>query len=78
MGADKFDTQPGCYLTGQVIEAQHSRERFQTVPYKGLPARTAGERLAGAPANGIPQGSTCICLPSRSCFGEGRGIFDQP
>ncbi len=35
-------------------------------------------RISGAPANGILQGSTCICLPARSRFGRGRGIFDQP
>ena len=45
-------------------------------------------RISGAPANGISQGSTCICLPVRSPasrslaegrrFGEGRGIFEQP
>jgi hypothetical protein len=35
-------------------------------------------RISGAPANGISQGSTCICLPARSRFGEGRGIFEQP
>ena len=37
-------------------------------------------RTSGAPANGISQGSTCICLPARSpaSRGEGRGIFDQP
>jgi hypothetical protein len=32
----------------------------------------------GAPASGISQNSTCICLPARSRFGEGRGIFEQP
>ncbi|MBP1697513.1 MAG: hypothetical protein H6Q41_2701 [Deltaproteobacteria bacterium] len=38
MGPDKHETQPGRYLTGQVIAAYRSRERFQTVPYEGLPA----------------------------------------
>jgi len=35
---------------------------------------------AGTPANGISQGSTCICLPARSpaLRDEGRSIFDQP
>jgi hypothetical protein len=40
--------------------------------------RDATLRISGAPANGISQGSTCICLPARSRFGEGRGIFEQP
>jgi len=31
-----------------------------------------------APANGISQNSTCICLPARSRFGEGRVLFEQP
>jgi hypothetical protein len=40
--------------------------------------RDATLRISGVPASGISQGSTCICLPARSRFGEGRGIFDQP
>jgi len=40
MGPDKHETQPGRYLTGQVIAAYRSRERFQTVPYEDcLPER---------------------------------------
>jgi hypothetical protein len=37
-------------------------------------------RISGAPASGISQSSTCICLPARrpTLRGEGRGIFDQP
>jgi hypothetical protein len=37
-------------------------------------------RISGAPADGISQGSTCICLPARSpaLRDEGRDIFDQP
>ena len=45
-------------------------------------------RTSGAPANGISQGSTCICLPARSPasrslaegrrFGKGRALFEQP
>jgi len=35
-------------------------------------------RVSGAPANGILQDATCICLPARSRFGEGRDIFEQP
>ena len=35
-------------------------------------------RISGAPANGISQSSTCICLPARSRFGEGRVLFEQP
>jgi len=40
--------------------------------------QAAEKRPSGAPAYGISQGSTCICLPARSRFGEGRGIFEQP
>ncbi|MBP1695514.1 MAG: hypothetical protein H6Q41_702 [Deltaproteobacteria bacterium] len=44
IGSDKREDQPGYYLTGQVIAAYSSRERFQTVPYKGF---------RGAPSTGF-------------------------
>jgi hypothetical protein len=40
--------------------------------------RDATLRTSGAPAGGISQSSTCICLPARSRFGEGRALFEQP
>jgi len=38
------------------------------------------QEISGAPASGISQGSTCICLPARSpaLRDGGRGISDQP
>jgi len=53
IGSDKREDQPGYYLTGQVIAAYSSRERFQTVPTKDL----------GGPVNGISKtqvASTCL------------------
>jgi hypothetical protein len=32
MGADKHETQSGCYLTGQVVAAQGSRQRIYAFP----------------------------------------------
>ena len=63
MGPDKRETQPGYYLTGQVIAAYlqvrlwpthqlvgvaRCRSLSVATPLSGLPASTAGERLAGA------------------------------
>jgi len=72
MELDKCETQPGCYLTGQVVAAYGS-----TV---GNAYMRSLQGISGAPANGISQGSTYICLPARSpaLRGGGRGIFDQP
>jgi len=42
-----------------------------------LTRRDATLRISRAPAGGISQGSTCICLPARSRFGEGRALFEQ-
>ena len=46
MGPDEGEDQQRYYLTGQVVSAYRSQERFQTIPYKGLPA-CAKLRLAG-------------------------------
>src|SRR3972149_4236870 len=70
MGPDRHETQSGYYLTGQVVAANDS-----TV---GNAYMRSLQEILGAPASGISQDSTCICLPARSRFGGGRGIFDQP
>jgi len=57
---------------GHLLRFPHLSSLRRTVKYASL------LKISGAPANGISQGSTCICLPARSRFGEGRALFEQP
>jgi hypothetical protein len=75
--------------SGSLLKNDHLRRFSWSTPLAGSPTRRRGKqsllirrdatlRISGAPANGISQGSTCICLPARSRFGEGRVLFEQP
>jgi len=64
MGPDKRETEPGYDLTGQVVAAY-------------IQVRLTPQDF-GRPRKRDFADSTCICLPARSRFGGGRGIFDQP
>ena len=80
MGPDRRKTQPGYYLTGQVVAAYNSRERIYAVPTRDCLPDQQVKGSRGPPASGISQSSTCICLPARSpaLRGEGRALFEQP
>jgi len=60
------------YASGRLTNSPAWQE---VAPYS---SRRHSPDFRGAPANGISQGSACICLPARSRFGEGRVLFEQP
>jgi hypothetical protein len=47
-------------------------------PLRRIASWPAGEKRRGRPRRRDFEDSTCICLPARSRFGEGRGIFEHP
>jgi len=56
------------WLTHQLVGVARSRSLFVATPLSGF----------WAPRKRDFADSTCICLPARSRFGEGRDIFEQP
>ena len=57
-----------CQARGRLIAAYVVGNGLKPFPTKDF----GGSRKQGF------ADSTCICLPARSRFGEGRGIFEQP
>jgi hypothetical protein len=57
-----------CQARGRLVVTYSSRNGLKPFPTKNF----------GGPRNRDFAGSTCICLPARSRFGEGRALFEQP